>query len=114
MTGCFFDKKRFFNFVPQSGQIIEYEKEGIIISELKLKKGYYFFNKNMLLSNYTGELTMYTGILLYPRFSEYELSVLLSVLKQGQKQTVYIGLNQQVVKGEAGLPSIPEVTILSN
>ncbi|MBO1627965.1 MULTISPECIES: DJ-1/PfpI family protein [Bacillus] len=54
---------------------------------------------------------MYTGILLYPRFSEYELSVLLSVLKQGQKQTVYIGLNQQVVKGEAGLPSIPEVTI---
>ncbi|KYD22514.1 DJ-1/PfpI family protein [Parageobacillus toebii] len=56
-------------------------------------------------------LIIYTGILLYPRFSEYELSVLLSVLKQGRKPTVYIGLNAQVVKGEAGLPSIPEVTV---
>lgn len=54
---------------------------------------------------------IYTGILLYPRFSEYELSVLLSVLKQGQKRTVFIGLNNQVVKGEAGLTSIPEATI---
>lgn len=54
---------------------------------------------------------MYTGILLYPRFSEYELSVLLSVLKQGQKQTVFIGLNNQIVKGEAGLQCIPEVAL---
>ncbi|GEL05245.1 DJ-1/PfpI family protein [Rummeliibacillus stabekisii] len=54
---------------------------------------------------------MYTGILLYPRFSEYELSVLLSVLMQGQKQTIYIGLEHEVVKGEAGLPCIPETTI---
>lgn len=53
----------------------------------------------------------YTGILIYPRFSEYEVSVLLSVLQQGGKQTVYIGLDSQVVKGEAGLPCVPETTI---
>ncbi|MBM7578691.1 DJ-1/PfpI family protein [Jeotgalibacillus terrae] len=55
--------------------------------------------------------TTYTGILLYPRFSEYELSVLLSVLQQGGKKVLYIGLEHQVVKGEAGLPCIPETTI---
>jgi putative intracellular protease/amidase len=54
----------------------------------------------------------YTGILLYPRFSEYELSVLLSVLQQGGKQTVYVGLDCKVVKGEAGLTCVPETTIL--
>lgn len=54
---------------------------------------------------------MYTGILLYPRFSEYELSVLLSVLMQGQKQILYIGLDHKVVKGEAGLPCMPDTTI---
>ncbi|MFG3613289.1 DJ-1/PfpI family protein [Rummeliibacillus stabekisii] len=54
---------------------------------------------------------MYTGILLYPRFSEYELSVLLSVLMQGRKQILYIGLNHKVVKGEAGLPCMPDTTI---
>ncbi|MCF6137763.1 DJ-1/PfpI family protein [Pseudalkalibacillus berkeleyi] len=53
----------------------------------------------------------YTGILLYPRFSEYELSVLLSVLHQGGKRTIYIGLDKQVVNGEAGLPCLPEATI---
>ncbi len=51
------------------------------------------------------------GILLYPRFSEYELSVLLSVLKQGGIQTIYIGLDHEVVVGEAGLPCVPETTI---
>ncbi|MDR0139477.1 DJ-1/PfpI family protein [Metabacillus idriensis] len=55
--------------------------------------------------------TKYTGILLYPRFSEYELSVLLSVLQQGGKHTVYVGLDNQVIKGEAGLPCVPETTI---
>ncbi len=54
---------------------------------------------------------MFTGILLYQRFSEYELSVLLSVLHQGGKKVIYIGLDDQVVKGEAGLPCIPETTI---
>ncbi|WP_273851871.1 DJ-1/PfpI family protein [Guptibacillus spartinae] len=53
----------------------------------------------------------YTGIILYPRFSEYELSVLLSVLKQGGKQTVFLGLNSNPIYGEAGLPCIPESTI---
>lgn len=53
----------------------------------------------------------FTGVLLYPRFSEYELSVILSVLQQGGKQTVYIGLDNQVIKGEAGLPCLPETNI---
>ncbi|MCG7342565.1 DJ-1/PfpI family protein [Sporosarcina sp. ACRSL] len=53
----------------------------------------------------------YTGVLLYPRFSEYELSVLLSVLQQGGKQVVYIGLDSEVVIGEAGLRCVPETTI---
>jgi putative intracellular protease/amidase len=53
----------------------------------------------------------YTGILLYPRFSEYELSVLLSVLQQSGKQTIYIGLDSRIVEGEAGLRCIPETTI---
>ncbi|WP_281974383.1 DJ-1/PfpI family protein [Halobacillus litoralis] len=53
----------------------------------------------------------FTGILLYPRFSEYEISVLLSVLKQGRKQAIYIGLDNQVVRGESGLPCIPEASI---
>ncbi|PFG13519.1 DJ-1/PfpI family protein [Bacillus sp. es.036] len=55
--------------------------------------------------------SLYTGILIYPRFSEYELSVLLSVLKQGGKQTIFLGLNSHPIKGEAGLPCIPESTI---
>ncbi|WP_240056509.1 DJ-1/PfpI family protein [Bacillus mesophilum] len=52
-----------------------------------------------------------TGILLYPRFSEYELSVLLSVLRQGGKKVIYLGLDHEPVKGEGGLPCIPETTI---
>lgn len=52
-----------------------------------------------------------TGILLYPGFSEYELSVLLSVLKQGGKQTLFIGIDNLPVKGEAGLPCIPDTSI---
>ncbi|MGD6777556.1 DJ-1/PfpI family protein [Sutcliffiella horikoshii] len=54
---------------------------------------------------------MFTGILLYQRFSEYELSVLLSVLHQSDKKVIYIGLDEQVVKGEAGLKCVPETTI---
>ncbi len=56
-------------------------------------------------------MTKYTGILLYPRFSEYELSVLLSVLQQGEKPAIFIGLDHDVVKGEAGLLCQPEKTI---
>lgn len=54
---------------------------------------------------------MKTGILLYERFSEYELSVVLSVLTQGNKEKVFIGLNPNPIKGEAGLTCLPETTI---
>ncbi len=57
------------------------------------------------------EEPLYTGIMLYPRFSEYELSVLLSVLHQGAKPILFLGLDSQPVKGEAGLSCIPESTI---
>ncbi|WP_425590642.1 hypothetical protein [Guptibacillus hwajinpoensis] len=50
----------------------------------------------------------YTGILLYPRFSEYELSVLLSVLKQGGKQTIFLGLNSHPIRGEASYYPLKE------
>ncbi|MCG1023563.1 DJ-1/PfpI family protein [Sutcliffiella horikoshii] len=56
-------------------------------------------------------MELFTGIMLYQRFSEYELSVLLSVLRQGGKKVLFIGLDDQFVKGEAGLPCIPEMTI---
>ncbi|WP_307149818.1 DJ-1/PfpI family protein [Robertmurraya andreesenii] len=52
-----------------------------------------------------------TGILLYPRFSEYELSVIISVLTQANHPKIFIGLNENTVKGEAGLTCIPETTI---
>lgn len=54
---------------------------------------------------------MTTGILLYPRFSEYELSVIISILTQANHPKIFIGLNDQAVKGEAGLTCLPETTI---
>ncbi len=54
---------------------------------------------------------MATGILLYPRFSEYELSVVLSILTQANHPKVFIGLNKEPVKGEAGLICMPETEI---
>ena len=54
---------------------------------------------------------MTTGIILYPRYSEYELSVILSVLTQANHPKVFIGMNKEPVKGEAGLISVPETTI---
>jgi protein deglycase len=54
---------------------------------------------------------MKTGILLYDRFSEYELSVVLSVLTQGNKDKAFIGLDSNSVRGEAGLTCLPETTI---
>lgn len=44
-----------------------------------------------------------TGVLLYPQFSEYELSVALSVLMQGGKPVTTIGIDLSPVKGESGL-----------
>ncbi|KYD08901.1 hypothetical protein B4102_2707 [Heyndrickxia sporothermodurans] len=52
-----------------------------------------------------------TAVLLYPHFSEYELSVALSILMQGNKPIVTIGLNNQTIKGEAGLSCVPDTTI---
>ncbi|MFE8702710.1 DJ-1/PfpI family protein [Cytobacillus sp. FJAT-54145] len=54
---------------------------------------------------------MTTGILLYPRYSEYELSVIISVLTQANHPKVFIGLDHNPIKGEAGLTCIPETTI---
>lgn len=58
-----------------------------------------------------GGLPLTTGIILYPRFSEYELSVIISVLTQANHPKIFIGLNDEPVKGEAGLVCIPETTI---
>jgi protein deglycase len=52
-----------------------------------------------------------TVILLYPQFSEYELSVALSILMQGGKQVVTAGLSADPIRGESGLTCIPDVTI---
>lgn len=60
---------------------------------------------------YGGDVSLTTGILLYPRFSEYELSVVISILTQANHPKVFIGLNEEPVKGEAGLICLPETTI---
>jgi protein deglycase len=51
------------------------------------------------------------GVLLYPQFSEYELSVALSILMQGGKPFLTAGVEARLVRGEAGLNCIPDVTI---
>jgi protein deglycase len=52
-----------------------------------------------------------TAVLLYPQFSEYELSVALSILMQGNKPIVTVGLNNQPIKGESGLSCVADTTI---
>jgi protein deglycase len=52
-----------------------------------------------------------TAVLLYPQFSEYELSVALSVLMQGGKPVVTVGINNQPITGESGLTCLPDTTI---
>ncbi|MBM7703676.1 DJ-1/PfpI family protein [Metabacillus iocasae] len=52
-----------------------------------------------------------TGVFLYPRFSEYEISVLLSVLQQSKKTIITIGLDDSKLRGEAGLTCVPDTTI---
>jgi len=49
-----------------------------------------------------------TAVLLYPQFSEYELSVALSILMQGKKPIVTIGLNHQKIMGESGLTCLAD------
>ncbi|WP_442600198.1 DJ-1/PfpI family protein [Neobacillus sp. D3-1R] len=52
-----------------------------------------------------------TAVLLYPQFSEYELSVALSILMQGNKPIVTVGLSKQPIKGESGLTCVADTTI---
>lgn len=52
-----------------------------------------------------------TAVLLYPQFSEYELSVALSILMQGEKPVVTVGLDDSPIKGEAGLSCITDTTL---
>ncbi|MHC0036174.1 DJ-1/PfpI family protein [Pseudoneobacillus sp. C159] len=52
-----------------------------------------------------------TAVLLYPLFSEYELSVALSILMQGEKEIITVGITDQPIKGESGLTCVPDVSI---
>lgn len=52
-----------------------------------------------------------TGVLLYPLFSEYELTVALSVLKQGNHSITTIGITDGPIKGESDLICLPDQTI---
>ncbi|MEK4130164.1 DJ-1/PfpI family protein [Solibacillus sp. FSL W8-0474] len=52
-----------------------------------------------------------TAIILYPQFSEYELSVALSILMQGNKPIVTVGLDKQPIRGESGLTCVADTMI---
>ncbi|MFJ5765033.1 DJ-1/PfpI family protein [Lysinibacillus sp. NPDC093210] len=53
-----------------------------------------------------------TAVLLYPQFSEYELSVALSILMQGNKPIVTVGLNKNSsIKGESGLSCLADIQL---
>lgn len=55
-----------------------------------------------------------TGVLLYPLFSEYELTVALSVLKQGGQPIQTIGVWDGPIKGESDLACLPDTTIANS
>lgn len=52
-----------------------------------------------------------TALLLYPQFSEYEMSVALSILMQGGKPVITVGVTKEPIKGESGLSVLPDTTI---
>lgn len=52
-----------------------------------------------------------TAVVLYPQFSEYELSVALSILMQGGKPIATVGLNREPIRGESGLACVADTTI---
>ncbi|OGX68381.1 MAG: 4-methyl-5(B-hydroxyethyl)-thiazole monophosphate biosynthesis protein [Paenibacillus sp. RIFOXYA1_FULL_44_5] len=52
-----------------------------------------------------------TGVLLYPLFSEYEMTVALSILKQGNHQITTIGITSGPIVGESDLKCLPDQTI---
>lgn len=52
-----------------------------------------------------------TAVLLYPQFSEYELSVAISILMQANKPIITVGVSDQPIRGESGLTCMPDTTI---
>ncbi|WP_042147800.1 DJ-1/PfpI family protein [Paucisalibacillus sp. EB02] len=52
-----------------------------------------------------------TAVLLYPEFSEYELTTALSILMQGGKPITIISQSKEPVKGEAGMTCLPELAL---
>lgn len=52
-----------------------------------------------------------TAVLIYPNFSEYELTTALSILMQGTKPVSIISINKEPVKGEAGLTLMADQAI---
>jgi protein deglycase len=52
-----------------------------------------------------------TAVLLYPGFSEYELSVAMSVLMQGHKPVVTAGSSHAPIRGEAGMVCVPDSAV---
>lgn len=52
-----------------------------------------------------------TGVLLFPLFSEYELTVALSILKQGNKPITTIGITAEPIFGESDLKCLSDYTI---
>ncbi|TYS18655.1 4-methyl-5(B-hydroxyethyl)-thiazole monophosphate biosynthesis protein [Rossellomorea vietnamensis] len=49
-----------------------------------------------------------TAVVLYPQFSEYELSVALSILMQGGKPVLICGEKTSPIRGESGLSCLPD------
>lgn len=54
-----------------------------------------------------------TAVILYPQFSEYELTVALSILMQGNKPIITVGVNNQPIKGESGLTCVADANVES-
>ncbi len=52
-----------------------------------------------------------TGVILFPLFSEYELTVALSILKQGNHPITTIGITSEPIIGESDLNCISDRTI---
>ena len=52
-----------------------------------------------------------TAVLIYPNFSEYELTTALSILMQGAKPISIISIDRESVKGEAGLTVLADLII---
>jgi len=55
--------------------------------------------------------TKITGVILYPLFSEYELTVALSILKQGEHPIKTIGITSEPITGESDLTCFSDTTI---